>query len=333
MGSRERIRRIIAGGAADRCGFWLGLPKPETWQKFHAYFGTSGEDQLRELLHDDIRWVMKFDYRHPLGRPMFDYGPSGEELGAEGALAHCETPAELDSYEWPNPDYLDFTGMTAKLRALGDVYRPGGLWCPFFHDAAWFLGMENYFVKMHTHPELIHALTRRIVDFYLEANRRLYAAVGNEIDCFFLGNDFGSQQDLLISPAAFDEFILPYFRELVGQARRQGYQVMLHSCGAVRKIIPRVIDAGVQGLHPLQARAAGMEASGLARDFKGRLAFCGAVDTQDLLINATPAAIRAEVRRLKELLGPAFVVSPSHEALLPNVSPANVAAMAEAAVE
>jgi len=43
--------------------------------------------------------------------------------------------------------------------------------------------------------------------------------------------------------------------------------------------------------------------------------------------------VRADVRRVKELLGPNLVVSPSHEALLPNVPPANVRAMAEAATE
>jgi uroporphyrinogen decarboxylase len=76
-----------------------------------------------------------------------------------------------------------------------------------------------------------------------------------------------------------------------------------------------------------------MGADVLARDFKGKIAFLGGIDTQDLLVNATPAGVKAEVRRVKELLGPRLIVSPSHEALLPNIPPANVAAMAEAALE
>lgn len=43
--------------------------------------------------------------------------------------------------------------------------------------------------------------------------------------------------------------------------------------------------------------------------------------------------MKADVRRIKRLLGPRLVVSPSHEALLPNVPPANLEAMAEAARE
>jgi len=57
------------------------------------------------------------------------------------------------------------------------------------------------------------------------------------------------------------------------------------------------------------------------------------VDTQQLLPFGTPQQVRDEVRRLKDVFGPQFVVSPSHEALLPNVSIENLLAMAEAAQE
>ena len=83
---------------------------------------------------------------------------------------------------------------------------------------------------------------------------------------------------------------------------------------------------------PFEALAANMDAGTLARDFKGRIAFMGGIDTQQLLVHGTPDDIKAEVRRVKELLGPCLIVSPSHEALLPNVPPENVAAMADAAV-
>jgi uroporphyrinogen decarboxylase len=43
--------------------------------------------------------------------------------------------------------------------------------------------------------------------------------------------------------------------------------------------------------------------------------------------------VKADVRRVKQLLGPCLVISPSHEALLPNVPPENFAALAEAALE
>lgn len=334
MNSRERIKTIISGKSADRCGLWLGNPHPDTWPILHKYFGTSTEEELRQHLNDDFRWIAPWNaYKHPEGKPIFDMQRKGQELGAGGVFSDCESVDKVEEFDWPNPDYLDFTETLDELKNAGDVYRAGGFWSPFFHELADFFGMENYFIKMHTHPDVVHAVTRHIIDFYLEANRRLFETAGELVDAFFFGNDFGTQLDLLISPESFRNFVFPYFRELTELGHDFGYQVILHSCGSIYKVIPELIGLGVNALHPLQAQAANMDAETLSRDFKGSVAFLGGIDTQVLLVNATPEEVKAEVRRVKELLGPLLIVSPSHEAILPNVPPENIKAMANAALE
>ena len=195
------------------------------------------------------------------------------------------------------------------------------------------MGMEEYFVKMHTCPEVVDALTRRILDFYGETNRRFFDAAAGRMEAFFFGNDLGTQQDLLISPACFERFVLPGIREVVDLARSRGLPVLLHSCGAVSKIIPALVGAGIDALHPLQAKAADMEASLLGPAFRDRIAFVGGVDTQELLPRGAPEDVRREVRRLRECFGERFVVSPSHEAVFPDVPIENLAAMEAAARE
>jgi len=39
-------------------------------------------------------------------------------------------------------------------------------------------GMEAYFIKMLTHPEVVRAVTARVCGFYLEANRRFFKQAG-----------------------------------------------------------------------------------------------------------------------------------------------------------
>ena len=334
MNSRERIRSIVAGEPADRCGFWLGDPHNDTWPLLHQYFGTSKEEELRRLLQDDFRWIAPWSaYKHPKGKPIFDVQRKGTTLSAGGVFVECEDIQEIIDFEWPDPNYIDFSEVLQQLHDAGDVYRASGFWCPFFHDVADFFGMENYFVKMYTHPEIVHAVTSRVVDFYLEANARFFAVANGLVDAFFFGNDFGTQLDLLISPDAIKEFIFPYFHQLTELGHQYGLQVILHSCGAINKVIPELIDMGVDALHPLQARAANMNAEILAAEFKGQVAFIGGIDTQHILVNGTPEDIRTDVHRVKEVLGPCLVVSPSHEAILPNVSPENLLAMAEVAIE
>jgi uroporphyrinogen decarboxylase len=337
MNSRELIRAVISRSPAPRCGFWLGNPHVDTWPILHRYFGTRTDEELRKKLGDDFRWISPqfFDstYRHPDGRRLFNLREVKTSHGQAGFFADCESVEEVDKFDWPKVDQLDFAECLAGLDGAGGVYRASGFWCPFFHDVMDLFGMEHYMVKMYTHPEVVHAVTERVCRFYLEANERFFALAGGRVDGFFFGNDFGSQIDLLLSPALFDKFVLPWFRRFTEQGHRHGYQVLLHSCGSIHRVIGRLIEAGVDCLHPLQARAGFMKAETLASDFKGRISFMGALDTQRVLNRGTPDEVKAEVRRLKDILGPDFIVSPSHEAVLPDVPPRNIAAMAEAALE
>ena len=333
MTSRELIRNIIARKPVPRCGFWLGNPHADTLPLYHKYFGTSTLEELHQTVRSDFRWItpqyIDSTYRHPQGTGLFDIWKYKKSLGEAGPLARCEAVEQIREYDWPNVEYLDFTECIEQLRNAGDYYRASGFWMPFFHDVMDLFGVEEFMMKMHDNPAVVHAAFDCVCGFYYEANDRFLREAGNLVDGFFFGNDFGTQRDLIVGPQQFDEFILPWFRKFTEQAHQLGRQVILHSCGSIHRVIGRLIEAGVDCLHPLQARAKDMDAVTLARDFRGRISFFGGIDTQELLVNATPGEVKAEVRRIRALLGPHLIVSPSHEALLPNVSPANVEAMAE----
>jgi len=104
---RELIKRLIAGQAVERCGFWMGHPHHDTWPILHHYFGTSGELDLRHKLHDDVLWrspqFYPGAYRAPDGRRIFDIAPAPAKC-AQAPLADCQSVAELKQFVWPNPD-------------------------------------------------------------------------------------------------------------------------------------------------------------------------------------------------------------------------------------
>lgn len=268
---------------------------------------------------------------------MFDVlgGGSRVTLGQDGVFAECEDAAEVDAFAWPEEKYVDYTAVLAEIDRAAEAGQAvlSGMWSCFFHNVSDFFGMENYFVKMYTDPDVVDAVTGHVVDFYLRLNERLFELAKGKIDMFFFGNDFGSQLDTLISPEMFDRFVMPAFVKFTDQAHRHGMKVLLHSCGSIYRVIPRLIDAGVDALHPIQAQAANMDAVTLSREFKDKIVFVGGVDTQQLLPNATPRQVKEEVYRLRDLFGPNYVVSPSHESILPDVPWENVQAMAEAAAE
>jgi uroporphyrinogen decarboxylase len=336
MTSRDRIRLIIDRKPVDRCGFWLGNPHPDTLPIYHTYFGTRTLEDLHLKLGSDLRWIspqfFESVYRPPDGSGLFDVRKWKHSLAEPGPLSTCESVQEIEHYAWPDLRYLDFEECIQALRSSSGFYRASGFWAPFFHDVMDLFGAEEFMVKMHTSPAVIEAAFDHVCGFYLQANDLFYEKAGTLFDAYFFGNDFGTQRELMIHPGHFDRFLLPWIRRFALQAHSRGQQVILHSCGSVHRVIESFIEAGVQCLHPLQALARNMDAETLARDFGGRIAWLGGIDTQDLLVNGSPRAIKDEVHRLIDTLGPHLIVSPSHEALLPNIPPANVAAMAEAAV-
>ncbi len=336
MTARQKVLDILDKQNSGSPGYWTGNPHPDTLPLYLSQLGLPDAESLYTHFGDDVRWIPSDSaYKHPEGKPPFDYygGKDRESLNMPGVFALCGSVSEVEAYRWPDLDCLDFTEVLEQIgwHAGHGVWT--GLWSPFFHDIAEFFGMDNYFMGMFDRPEIVDAVTDRVVSYYEAANERFFTALGNRADTFFFGNDFGTQRGLILSPELFDRFVLPSMERLIGVAKRHGKRVLLHSCGSIAEVVPRLIDAGVDGLHPLQALAADMQADRLAREFGKHIAFVGGVDTQRLLVEGTPAQVRDEVMRLREAFGPNYVVSPSHEALLPNVPVDIVAAMAAAARE
>ena len=361
MTGRQRVNAIFNRKTSDRCGFWLGKPTDGAELLYRKHFGISagsvgidkdigkvssyhmdeGDVTLAAMLNSDLMWIAPDldpnTYKHPEGKPIFDTygGKSAASHGTPGVFAESEDLSDIENFDWPNPDYLDFSNtedLINKSISEGMAVFCSS-WGHFFHIACRFFGMEEYFIKMHTSPKVVQAVTERIVDFQLECNKRIFESFSGKLDCVFFGNDLGSQISTLIGLQQFEEFILPYMKKIIDQAKKYNLKTALHSCGAIAEFLPLMIDAGIDAIHPLQAKAVGMDAISLAREYKDDLIFIGGVDTQELLPLGTPEQVKDEVRRLVDILSPGYIVSPSHEAILPNVPIDNILAMREAVLE
>jgi len=336
LSSRDKILAIMNKNNAGTPGYWKGNPHPDALDIYLDHFNENSEEELSIFLGDDLRWRhAETSYFDPNGRPMFDchLGNEKKSHGQPGVFADTEDVRDVEKFPWPDLKYLDFSEYRKTARRTLDEGLAffGGFWCPYYHLVADFFGMENYFIKMYENPAVVEAVTWHVVDFFDRANEILFDEMGDLIDVFFFGNDFGTQLDLMISPDMFRKFVLPGIKRLTATAKKYNKKTMLHSCGAISSAIPMIIDAGVDGIHPLQAKAAGMDAVTLSREFGRDLVFMGGVDTQQLLPFGKPKEIMEEVRRLIDIFGPDYIISPSHEALLSNVSPENLLAMSRAA--
>ena len=336
MTSREKVLAIFDRKSSGKGALWTGNPAEKTVPILAEKWGIEPDKEaIFSYLKDDCRWIAADSgYHHPKGLPAIDPGYMTERatLSAPGFFENAETVKDIDKYPWPDPDYCDFSDIYSRIERFSDKMVFTGMWSPFFHQVSEFFGMENYFIKMYECPEVVEAATERITDYYVAASEKFFSSLGDRADVMFFGNDFGTQRDLLLSPELFRKFVLPSFKRLIAVGKKYNKKILLHSCGSIYRIIPDLIEAGVDALHPLQAKAAGMSAREL-KQYKNDIAFVGGIDAQSFFVNSTPQQIKDEVYRVREILGPNIVISPSHEAILPNVPPENVFAMAEAALE
>ena len=254
-------------------------------------------------------------------------------LNSPGHFADCTDIGEVERFDWPDPSHYIAPGdcHAAVAGVPGDKVCLGVIWSAHFQDACAAFGMENALMTLIEEPEMFEAINRRITEFYLQANGIFFEATKGKLDAVLIGNDYGSQQGLMLSRELINKYSLPFTRQLIDQAKSYGLKVIHHSCGSICPIIDDLVEIGADVIHPIQAKAAGMEASKLKEQFGDRVAFCGGVDAQDLLVNGTPEEVEAEVYRLRRIFPTGLIISPSHEAILPDTPPANIEVLFRAA--
>jgi uroporphyrinogen decarboxylase len=227
-----------------------------------------------------------------------------EEL-ASYPLGDARSLDELRRYRWPTPDWWCFDSLRADIAALNRPetysirFRAGSIF-----ETAWSLyGFERFLCDLAADPVLPRYIMERITEVHTANLRAVLRAAGDLLDVIYFYDDFASQTGLLLGPETYDRHLRPFHQRLIDIAAQSGKPVMLHSCGAVAPLIPRLIEMGVNILNPIQPRARGMEPEQLARAFGGRLAFHGGIDIQELLPRSTPSQVKAEAARVAEVLG------------------------------
>lgn len=338
--SKQRVFATIQRKEVDYPASWMGLPVPSAIPNLFKHFNVSSIEELKSLLKDDV-WPILVPYNNA---PFYDVGcalnfAKTDEHGSQdersltvpGFFENCTDPNDIEKFPWPNPaDFLDIEASKKLVEEAPDNYfKMGIMWSAHFQDTCAAFGMENALITMMLYPEMFSAIIDRITDFYLDLNGRFYEATKGKLDGVLIGNDFGSQKSLLVDPDSLRQFVFPGTKKLIDQAKSYGLVVMHHSCGSIYPVISDLYEMGVDIVHPIQALATDMSAELLSQKFTTG-AFCGAVDAQELLVNGNPEQIKKRVAELKKLFPTGLIISPSHEAILPDIAPENVEAIFEA---
>ena len=327
------------------------------------HFGLTDSDNegLLKALDAHIRWCRpmytgppleedtsgKYTPSYPASKIVKDmWGTWGEGVatyydGLPHPLRDAETVADVEKYPWPNPDWFDY-GRVAWFLDASEEYLPvaewakrnanyatlAGGWSALLAKVMDMFGIEAALINIADNPAVIEATVMQVGNFLQEYYRRFARAGRGYYDILAWGDDFASQQGLLLKPELWRKWCLPIWRRLFAIAHENGMKAAMHSCGSVRAVLGDLIDAGLDILQNVQVMAAGMDPTELKREFGEHLTFYGGMDTQEVLPLRSSDDVRHEARRLIQIFGKGghFVFCTTHF-LMDDVTVENVLAM------
>ncbi len=218
--------------------------------------------------------------------------------------------------------------------AFGDI---GSIPAPWLRDPKGIRDITEWYMSIRSRRPYIHKVFEGQCEIALANLKRIAARVGDTVDVVYIcGTDFGTQNSSFCSVGTFRELWLPYYKAINSWIHKNTkWKTFKHSCGAIAKFLPSLIEAEFDIINPVQCSAEGMDPATLKRNFGSELVFWGGgVDTQSVLPFGTPAEVREQVLRRCEIFAPGggFVFSTVHNVQAGTPIP-NIIAMIEAVKE
>lgn len=245
-------------------------------------------------------------------------------LGAHPRGPDCPQPAhhggsiitDEASYERIRPHLFPDAAIASLVRSARELqprHARGELIIRIWLDGFfWFprtlFGIENHLYAFYDQPALMHRINADLTAFNLKAVAALCEVL--KPDMVGLAEDMSYNNGPMLSRQAFNEFLLPYYQRMLPAIKDRGIKVLIDSDGDITTMIPWMLEAGIEGVYPLE-RQAGVDVAAIRRDYPAFL-MMGAYDK--MVMPLGESAMRAEFERLLPVMrSGGFIPSVDHQ--------------------
>lgn len=214
----------------------------------------------------------------------------------------------------PDVNAYDWSAAREKAKQIDrDKYLVGGfIEMGIFERIYLLMGIEEALIAYYTDEEEMCELAAAIADYKIAFLKKYHEEV--KLDILWYGDDWGTQQNLFISPEKWRKIIKPHTKRIYDCAKSLGIIINQHSCGKIESILGDMIEMGADCWNPCQPCN---DLAGLKKKYGSEICFIGGVDSQFVLDNpkAGTAEVIAEVkRRIDDMALPngGYIIGPSH---------------------
>ncbi len=324
MTSKERVHAALKREPVDRVPIFMWF-HPDTAARMASLLEIPPSD-LSEVMGDDVRqaWVANnyamegITHEHDGEGHVDDWGIEWVKQGPFNQIARSPLKgADADAiraYEYPYGSVEQLLHNMDSAMALADEYFVGCDVSPCAFEQVYRLcGMEQAILGLAADPDLSRAMLEDAAAFAV----RLAEAACDEfaLDWLWTGDDVGGQESMIMSPQCWRGIIRPNLQRVFDVGVSRGLPVAYHSCGAIRPIVPDLIEMGMDVLNPVQSTCPGMDPVDLKKEFGEHITFMGGVDTQELLPDGSADDVRRETESLLDGMtsgGGGYILAASH---------------------
>lgn len=288
--NRERFKRLMNFEPVDRSPMYEWAP---FWNLTIDRWMAEGLD-IGQMQYGEVGQSLGLDLLSQTGIPIkTENTPLPKSHGAP-IMETLEDYLELKKTLYPDdvvqrvkPQFDYYKNRHDNGEMVSWITYEGFFWYP-----RTLFGIENHFYAFYDEPELMHMINQDLTDFilkHLDAICEIHTP-----DFMTFAEDMSYNHGPMLSKDLFDEFVMPYYKQLIPRFHEKGIKVIIDSDGDVTEMIPWLIEAGVDGLLPLE-RQAGVDVLALKKAFPEFL-FIGAYDK--MVMKNGEAAMREEFERL-----------------------------------
>ena len=232
------------------------------------------------------------------------------EYRVYGMMGHAmdfpiKSRADMAAYSFPPvPDYTKDEAAMEGLRAhfegvKKDYVAFGGAGGAYLERMSAIRGFEEFLVDLYEDSAEINAFLDRMTDYYLGG---IVAQIKAGAEAFSFGDDYGTQNGLIMSKELFGHAIKPRLARLTDPIKRAGLPIHFHSCGKVLELFGDFRDIGVNSVW-LQMPVYDMAE---LRDACAEYGFASALhpDRAFTMTHGTPEDVRELVLTINETFRP-----------------------------
>jgi uroporphyrinogen decarboxylase len=303
------------------------------------------DDRLLQKLDTDLRYCWPaqmpnspaihgkdgetyYDHYGQIWKRSFPYYYTGEPI-----LKLAKEPGDIDRLmRWPDISTNQWMSGVAEragwLREQTDyfvVMRMVASHGPF-QTACDLRGTYAFLIDQARNPEFANALLDRITSVLEGLIKLAMQAGGGYFDMIELpGDDYAANNNLILSPGMFRTFIRPCLVRLIGAVRESNpdTKIMLHSDGAITKLLDEIISLGVDVIHPLEPLPV-TDLTAIKKHYGKQVTFLGGIDISHAMPGSRNEVIAEAKRRIEQLAnGGGYILAPSNH-LQADVPPENV---------